>query len=164
MTIAQALLAEWRHEAASTRKMLQAVPQDKLDWSPHAKSMSLGHLAMHLGYAVHLFAPAILEHTNYVWSGQKQPEPATTEEIVAEFDKANAVVEKLLAAVTPETLAVEWSFGPKEKPFMAMPRGAALRGFVFSHMIHHRGQLSVYLRLLDVKVPGMYGPSADEKI
>jgi uncharacterized damage-inducible protein DinB len=159
-----ALLAEWEHEAASTRKILEKVPQDKLEWRPHAKSMTLGHLAYHLAFAVNIFGPAIFKHANYQWAGGKQPEPQSTQEILDAFDAANEQTKELLRAAKPEDFGVLWSFGPVEKPFMQMPRGAAARAFIFSHMIHHRGQLSVYLRLLDVPVPGMYGPSADEKM
>lgn len=164
MTIAQQYLAEWQHEAASTRKILAAVPESKLDWKPHPKSMSLGYLAMHLGYAVELFADAIGNHTQYEWGGKRQPETASKQEILEMFEEADAAMRKQLEKATPESLGAMWHFGPKEKPIMSMPKGAAFRAFVFSHMIHHRGQLSVYLRLLDVNVPGMYGPSADEKM
>jgi uncharacterized damage-inducible protein DinB len=164
MTIAQNLLAEWQHEAASTRKMLAALPEDKLEWTPHEKSMKLGYLAYHLGYAVELFAEAIGNHTHYEWSGKRQSDPATKEEILQMFERADAEIRKQLEKANSEWLATMWHFGPKEKPFMSMPREAAIRAFIFSHMIHHRGQLSVYLRLTGVSVPGMYGPSADEKM
>jgi uncharacterized damage-inducible protein DinB len=164
MTSPQELLAEWKHEAVSTRKMLERVPEDKLNWKPHEKSMTLGHLAMHLGYATDIFGPAIFEHEHYMWAGKKQEEPTSTQDILHCFDKANAQLQHFLEKATEKDLQVMWSFGPKEKPYMTMPRGAAIRAFLFSHLIHHRGQLSVYLRLADVQVPGMYGPSADEKM
>jgi uncharacterized damage-inducible protein DinB len=163
MTV-QALTAEWKNEAASTRKMLAQVPTDKLEWRPHEKSMTLGFLAMHLGFATAVFADAVFEHEVYQWQGAKQDEPTSTEDILAKWDEGNALLLEKLANAKDADLAVTWTFGPKENPFMVMPRGAAARTFLFSHLIHHRGQLSVYLRLLDVKVPGMYGPSADEKM
>jgi uncharacterized damage-inducible protein DinB len=164
MQINLAFLAEWEHEAAQTRKMLEKVPTDKLEWRPHPKSMTLGHLAFHLGSAVDYFVPAIFETDNFQWSGYKQPEPESTQDILDMFDKANAKMKHALQHAKPEDFVVMWTFGPKEKPFMQLPRGAAVRAFLISHSIHHRGQLSVYLRLLDVPVPGMYGPSADEKM
>lgn len=156
------LLAEWKHEAVQTRKMLAVVPEDRLDWRPHAKSMTLGHLAMHLGFATDVFTDGIFHHDVYTWAGGKQPEPTTVQEILHRFDAANAALAKELEHVSPEALGKVWIFGTVEKPYMTMPRAAAVRMLLFSHLIHHRGQLSVYLRLLDVKVPGMYGPSADE--
>ena len=158
------LLTEWKHEAVQTRKMLAAVPNDKLNWKPHEKSMTLGHLAMHLASATSVFTPAIFKHDVYAWAGGKQPEPESVQDILHLFDTASAELAKELEHVSPEALGKIWIFGTVEKPYFTMSRAAAVRQFLFSHTIHHSGQLSVYLRLLDVNVPGMYGPSADEKM
>ena len=152
MTTVETLLAEFDEEMASTRKMLERVPDDKLTWKPHEKSSTLGKLANHVG--------AIPVGIAFVITGQgsKPSEAATTLELLEAFDKRVAVAREALAGTSEDHLAGTI----RVTPVVTKTRGAASNWWL-NHMIHHRGQLSVYLRLLDVSVPGMYGASADEK-
>ncbi len=153
MTIGQTLLPEFDREMASTRRMLECVPDGKFDWSPHRKSYTLGKLANHVA-VIPAFAAMI------VYGQGKLPAEAQSQaELLALLDANAAAGHGALAGVGDEHLLTAVPVAPDR----SMPRSEILRMRVLSHMIHHRGQLSVYLRLLDSAVPGMYGPSADEK-
>ena len=160
MSIA-ALTQEFEQEAATTRRVLQRVPSDKLAWVPHAKSMSIGKLAMHLASAPAFISGWGLEDV-FHFSPNPTPLPASTDEILAAHDAGVATVKKNLSTIGDAGLSAMWTAKAGDKTLMTMPKGALLRTLVLNHTVHHRGQLSVYLRLLDVLVPSIYGPSADE--
>jgi len=144
------LLSEFDLEMANTRKILECVPEDRFLWAPHQKSSRLGELANHLA-AMPCLATAVIDG-----SAKRMPDTDSKAGLLEVFDKNLAAARKAIAGTSDDHLAAAI-------PAIGMTRGAVLRSRVMSHMIHHRGQLSVYLRLLDVPVPGMYGPSADEK-
>jgi uncharacterized damage-inducible protein DinB len=158
------LIAEFDHEAQTTRKHLERLPEDKLDWRPHHKSFTAAGLASH-----------ITEMVSWIEAILKQDEidfnPATYKPYVATslagllktFDDNVAKGKQALAAATDDTLNQPWRLKIMGRVQVEKPRAAAIRDFALSHLIHHRGQFSVYLRLLDVPVPGSYGPSADEQ-
>jgi uncharacterized damage-inducible protein DinB len=162
MAIKDGLLAEFDHEVGTTRKLLERIPDEKLSWKPHAKSMSLGGLATHLSQLPH-WGGTILNDAAFDLAGapphlQEKPSRA---EILAAFD-ANTRQTRAWLDRTDAELVAPWSLKRGGQEVFTMPRVAAFRSFVLYHMVHHRGQLSVYLRLNDVPVPAIYGPSADE--
>jgi uncharacterized damage-inducible protein DinB len=162
MALKDAFIAELKHESGLTKKMLERVPFDKQDWKPHDKSMSLGKLATHVADIPHWISSIIhIDEFNF----QKDYKPfnaSTSEEMLVVYqntlDKAIADLENM----SDEDFKKSWTVKNGDQVMFSMPKIVAMRGWAFSHMIHHRGQLSVYLRLLDVPVPGMYGPTADE--
>ena len=162
MTIAQSLAPEFEHEAATTRKVLERLPEARFAWQPHAKSMSLHDLAAHVAN-IFAWGPMTLTTNELDVAGPFEPRRfATTAALLAEFDKNVAEYRTALAKATDADLFASWTFRAGPKVFFTQPKVAVLRGFVMNHLIHHRGQLSVYLRLLDVPVPSIYGPSADD--
>ncbi|MEP6763238.1 MAG: DinB family protein [Gemmatimonadaceae bacterium] len=162
MRIVDIMLGEYTHEAASTRKILERVPADKGDWKPHEKSMSLSQLAVHLMDLAKWTAMTVETTELNFADGYQMPAFTTTEALLAEFDKNVGASKAALMKATDEDLEVVWSLKNGGHTILAMPRGQCLRSMCFNHTVHHRGQLSVYLRLVGVPVPGMYGPSADE--
>jgi uncharacterized damage-inducible protein DinB len=162
MSIAQSLLPEFDLEMANTRKMLERVPDGKFDFKPHAKSMTLGRLAAHTSDMA-LWAATSLKTERLDMTGEeKQFAPTTRQEILDAFDKSVAEARAALASLSDEDFAKTWTFTYKGKQVFSMPRVAVFRSTVLNHLIHHRAQLGVYLRMNDVAIPGMYGPSADE--
>ncbi len=161
MTYSEAYLPEFDHEMANTRKLLDCVPDDKLGWKPHAKSMSLGKLATHIAELVEWGALVVNEDKLDLGTWSRPQDPTTTAGLTDLLDKNAVASRQAIAAATDEHLAETWTLLAGGHTIFAMQRGQVLRGVVLSHVIHHRGQLSVYLRLLDVPIPGMYGPSAD---
>jgi uncharacterized damage-inducible protein DinB len=166
MALNQALLPEFDMEYANTRKMIERVPDDKLAWKPHEKSFSLGDLATHLT-ELPLWMTVIFEQDSFDVAppdGKKQQRSkvASRQEILAMFDKSVAAARSVLERATDEKLMQPWSLLKAGQTLFTMPKIAIVRSFVMNHTIHHRAQLGVYLRLNDVPVPGMYGPSADE--
>jgi uncharacterized damage-inducible protein DinB len=160
--LSQALLPEFDHEMANTRKSLERVPDDKLSFKPHAKSATLGGLATHLA-TINGWAEAILSQDSFdVSTAPPTPALKSRAEILAEFDKNVAAARKNIAGATDAQLFKPWALLANGKTVFSMPRIAVLRGFILNHTIHHRAQLGVYLRLNDVPVPSIYGPSADE--
>ena len=155
------LVQEFEMEAATTRRVLERVPSDKLAWTPHARSMSLGRLAMHLAIAPGFISGWPIGDT-FEFSGDPTPTPASTAEIVAAHDNGVQRVKDNLQTIGDAGLATSWTATAGGKTLMSMPKAAVLRALLMNHTYHHRGQLSVYLRLLDVPVPAIYGPSADE--
>ncbi len=160
------LVAEYDREIAKTRKMLEAIPGDAdFNFKPHPKSMSLGRLAGHLtdfagDWAVDSLLKDKLEFgPDHKWEPFV---PTSTEEILKKFDQKLPAVHAALAATTPEKWDQNWQFIYAGQKFIDSPRHQVFREMVMSHMIHHRAQMGVYLRLLGAKVPGAYGPSADE--
>ncbi|MBI4886867.1 MAG: DinB family protein [Acidobacteria bacterium] len=163
MAIVDALLPEFDREMTTTRTVLERVPEDKFDWKPHAKSFSLGALASHVA-ALPDWGTETLTRTAFDVGGDQRPPaaPASKQALLASFDRTAAAARAALAGKTDAELTAIWSLTRNGKTLFSMPRTTVLRSFVFSHLIHHRGQLTVYLRLLDVPVPSIYGPSADE--
>jgi uncharacterized damage-inducible protein DinB len=159
--IKDGLLAEFDHEIGTTRKLLERLPDEKLAWKPHAKSMSLGGLGTHVAN-LPLWAGTILNEPSFdLANDTRAPEQPSRAAILTTFD-ANATRARGWMDKTDAEYAGRWSLLRGGQEVFSLPRIAALRSFVFSHIIHHRGQLSVYLRLNDIAVPAIYGPSADE--
>jgi uncharacterized damage-inducible protein DinB len=166
MAVKDAFIAEMKHEASLTKKMLEKVPLDKKDWKPHEKSMSLGRLATHVAETTH-WASDIhhIDDFNFLKNYNFNPRvAASTEELLEIFQSNLSDAINDLSAMTDEDFNKTWTVRRGEQIMFQTPKKVAIRGWAFSHLIHHRGQLSVYLRLLDVPVPGMYGPSADERM
>ncbi len=166
MSIGQSLLPEFDQEMANTRKTLERIPDDKLDWKAHPKSFSIGAVATHLSQ-LPMWAKMTIEVDELDIQPPGAPpykmELLTSRAAILEhFDRSLAAARALLAAATDERLLANWTLLMTAKVMFRMPRIAVLRGMVMNHMIHHRAQLGVYLRLNDVAVPALYGPSADE--
>jgi len=165
MLIRDALLPEFDLEAANTRKVLERVPEDKLDWRPHPKSFTMAELATHLA-DIPGWLPYTLGGDSVDIGDPNGPKPdppsKSTKELVARFDKQIAAARAALAAAENGVFGQPWSLKAGGKVIFTLPKVAVVRAFVMSHTIHHRGQLTVYLRLNDVPVPSVYGPSADE--
>lgn len=165
MSIAQTLLPEFDREMANTRKLLECVPDGKWDWKPHPKSMTLGRLAGHVaelpGWATNTIRLSVLKIDPA--DGSFQAFFANSrQDLLATFDKNVAEAREAIAGATDDHLHQIWSLEFSGKTVMSMPRAAVLRSVVMNHLIHHRAQLGLFLRLNDVAIPGMYGPSADE--
>jgi uncharacterized damage-inducible protein DinB len=162
MKMIDALLAEMDQEAESTRRVLARVPESQLAWRPHAKSMSLGQLALHVatipGSVAELAAPdTVLEPPQFV-----QREASTAAELIPALDASLAKARQLLGQFDDEALAATWRLMHGNTELMAMPRAAVIRAIMLNHWYHHRGQLLVYLRMHNVPLPSVYGPTADE--
>jgi len=155
------LLAELDTEAKTTRRVLERVPEAKLAWKPHPKSSSLGQLALHTaqvpGALARILSPDVFTIVPF---GQAQPTKAA--ELFAGLDDGVASARVFLTGLTPERATATWTLVNGDKQIMAGPRIGFVRALMFNHWYHHRGQISVYLRLLDVSVPSVYGPTADE--
>ena len=162
MGLSDMLLPEFEHEMANTRRTLERVPEDKFDWQPHAKSTSLGGLATHLGN-IPVWGGTILNEASFdLAAAPPNLEPkASRRDILAFFDESTKTTRGAMDKSDPEYLQV-WTLKRAGQEMFSMPRLAAFRTFVLYHLVHHRGQLSVYLRLNDVPVPPIYGPTADE--
>jgi uncharacterized damage-inducible protein DinB len=162
MSIKDALLADYDHEMGTTRRLLERLPEDKLAWKPHEKSMSLGGLATHLSTIPH-WAGTILNDAFFdlATAPPNQAEKTSCAEILAAFDETRARTRAWMDKTDAEYNAA-WTLKRGGQQMFSLPRVAAFRSFVLHHIIHHRGQLSVYLRLTGVPVPAIYGPSADE--
>ena len=162
MALVDALLPEFDHEISTTRKLLERVPDDRLTWKPHAKSMSLGGLATHLSN-IPWWGEVTLAQSEFDTAGVvTQPEGTSRAEILATFDRNASRTRSLLSGTSDAGLMAPWALKRDDQTIFSMPKAAVWRSFVLSHLVHHRGQMSVYLRLLDVPVPSIYGPSADE--
>jgi uncharacterized damage-inducible protein DinB len=161
MSMTDALLKEFDTEAGTTRRVLERVPSDKLAWKPHPKSMSLGELAMHTAMTPGVICGWATEDEKK-FSSEKAPVATSTEDIVAAHDRSVQQVKEIVGGLGDAGLLADWKATMNGAPIFAMPKGALVRAIAFNHWYHHRGQLSVYLRLLDVPVPSIYGPSADE--
>ncbi len=164
MTISETLLPEFDQEMANTRALLECVPEEKFAWKPHEKSMTMGRLASHIAempsWAVYTINQDNLELT----PGMKPFIAATKKELLDTLAGHTGAARAAIAGATDEQLGKIWSLIYGGHAVLTMPRAAVLRTMVFSHIIHHRGQLGVYLRLNDIPIPGMYGPSADAKM
>ena len=161
MSIITALLLELEQEAETTRRVLERVPGDRLSWKPHAKSMSLGQLALHIalvpGAVAQLSTQAQVPPPQFI-----HPEPASAAELIPALDKSIQQATEVLRGMDDAALGRTWRVVDGDREVMAVPVGGLLRSIMLNHWYHHRGQLSVYLREVGVPVPSIYGPSADE--
>jgi uncharacterized damage-inducible protein DinB len=166
MSIGQSLVGEFEHEAATTRKCLEHIPQDKFGWKPHEKSMTVGELGGHIadmtGWATVTMTMDVFDMHPKDGPAWESPKPQTVAALLNYYDKGVAEAKKQILAADDAKYMANWSLANGGNILMTMPRAAVMRSFVMNHIVHHRGQLSVYLRQLDVKVPSIYGPSADE--
>jgi len=159
-----ALIAELKNEANNTRKILAKVPQEKFAWKPHDKSMTIGRLAAHIA-EIPVWVNRTLEANEFDFGGAPMLR-GTYEDSAAllrVFEEKQAAAVSALQNASDEILGEQFVVRRGEQIAFQMPRKVMIRNFAFNHLVHHRGQLSVYLRLLDIAVPGMYGPSADER-
>lgn len=162
MPLKDAFIAELKHESTLTKKMLERVPFDKQDWKPHEKSMTLGKLASHVADIAHWISD-IINIDEFDFTQHYKPFLASsTEDMINFCEQTTAGAVADLEKMTDEDFNKMWVVKSGDKVYFNLPKGVAIRGWGLSHLYHHRGQLSVYLRLLDVPVPGMYGPTADE--
>ncbi len=164
MAIKDFLLPEYDNEMATTRKVLERVPLAEAQWKPHAKSMSMGDLAAHIteipgwvGTIVNASFVDLAADSEHVRTGY-----ATTGELLAAFDRNVAKARAVIDSKSDAEMMESWSLKKGEAVLLSMPKAGVLRSFLLNHLIHHRGQLSVFIRLKDVPVPMIYGPSADE--
>lgn len=165
MSIATSFIGELKQEAAITRKLLERVPMDKCDWKPHEKSMSIGRLATHIAETIHWIS-VILGPDQFDFAAN----PAPVRHVAADNAELINILEtnlekaiQSLSAATEADFEKDWIIMRGEQEIMRSKKKVAIRAWGISHQVHHRGQLSVFLRLLDVPVPGIYGPSADER-
>jgi uncharacterized damage-inducible protein DinB len=162
MPLADMFIKELELEAKTTRRVLERIPDDKLAWKPHVKSMTLRQLAQHVA-TIPGGISAMARHDGYDVEKFSEPPPLeTTAAIVAAFDESVAQAKADLAATDDAAMMKGWSCRMGGNPIMTIPRIGVFRTMLLNHLYHHRGQLTVYLRLLDVPVPSIYGPSADE--
>ena len=167
MSIVQTLQPEFDHEMANTRRLLEVVPAADAAWKPHPKSSSLGDLAAHIA-TLPRWARLVLEQPELDLGSPANASIAkvpftTVPELLEQFDRHVREARAALASVTDAAMGVTWTLKNRGTTIFSMPRAAVVRGFILSHMIHHRGQLSVYLRLRDVPLPSLYGPTADTR-
>jgi uncharacterized damage-inducible protein DinB len=167
MTIGQSMLPEFDQEMQSTRKVLERVPDDKWDWKPHEKSGTVGWYTWHIsnlpGWTTMTIKVQELDVAPKNGAPPAQPKPENRQQALAQFDKDVAEARTALSTVSDADMMANWSLLMGGQNIFTMPRVAVLRGMVMNHLIHHRGQLTVYFRMLDIPVPGLYGPSGDEK-
>lgn len=163
MALNESLIAELKQEAANTRKMLERATEKSFAWKPHEKSMTLGGLAQHLAEIPMWVGVSVdQDELDFAKSDYKPKTATTTEELLKTFDENLENAVKSLKNASDEKLMGTWTMRNGEKIYFTMPKTAVVRYFVLNHSIHHRGQLSVYLRLLDVPLPQIYGPTADD--
>ncbi|HEY3838987.1 MAG TPA: DinB family protein [Bryobacteraceae bacterium] len=160
---AKSIAAELQREAGTTRRVLERVPADKLTWKPHAKSMTLGQLANHIalipGQLSQIAQVDVFDASNAKFI---PPQPESVQELLATLDTGVKSAEEFAGGLSDSALDAPWRMVAGGKEIMSMPRVDFMRAILLNHWYHHRGQLSVYLRLLDVAIPSIYGPSADE--
>jgi uncharacterized damage-inducible protein DinB len=164
MAIRDALLPEFDHEMGTTRRLLERVPDETLTWKPHARSMTLGRLATHLAELPGWARTVIRDDFFDIKPGEYTPTSlGARAEILALFDQNVSAARALIASMGDGEMMATWTLRSDGRDVFTLPKAAALRSFLMNHLIHHRGQLSVFLRLQDVPVPPIYGPSADER-
>jgi len=169
MSISATVLPEFDREMATTRTMLERVPDDRAEWTPHVKSWNMGQLASHIGNLprlglITMEADELDVSPSSGSNGASTPVFETTENLIRTFDENVQRARAAIEAASDSDMMEPWSLRRAGKTIWTLPRAAVLRSFILSHMIHHRGQLSVYLRLNDVPLPPVYGPSADTKV
>jgi uncharacterized damage-inducible protein DinB len=161
MAIADTMLMEMDMEEKTTQRVLERIPENKLTWKPHPKAYSLGQLAMHIAVAQGRVATAAVEDV-HEFGPTAPPEPKNRQEIMDAFAASNAHAKQVVKSFDDARMASTWTLKKNGKVVMSVPRVAFLRAIMMNHIYHHRGQLSVYIKLLDLPVPSIYGPSADE--
>ena len=161
MPIADSIVMEIDQEAKTTQRVLDRIPEDKLAWKPHPKSYSLGQLALHTARAQGALVAAASQDT-FAIGDMSQPAPASKKEIMDALAQGTASAKQTMATMDDARLMGTWTLTKNGSVLLSMPRIGFIRAIAMNHIYHHRGQLSVYLRLLDVPVPSIYGPSADE--
>ncbi|SRR5689334_18052966 len=161
MPIGQSMIPEFDQEMATTRRVLERVPSDKGTWKPHEKSFSIGHLAQLVARMPGWITLAV-KHPKLDLSQATPYSYETTDTLLADFDRNVREGRDALASATDEQMGNPWSLTMGDKTLMTLPTGVVIRQNI-SHLVHHRGQLTVYLRLLDIPVPSVYGPTADER-
>ena len=162
MRIVDSILAELDQEAKTTRRVLERVPTDRLGWKPHPKSMTLGQLALHIAQVPGNIAGFVAGPVLEMPSEFQQAAATSTTEVLSALDQSLAKAKDVLNGLDDATMTSMWALKAGGKTVMSMPRLAVVRSIMLNHWYHHRGQMSVYLRELDVAVPSIYGPSADE--
>jgi uncharacterized damage-inducible protein DinB len=162
MPISELLVTEWDQEGANTRKALERVPAEKWDWKPHPKSGTLGWMASHIATLPH-FAITTIKTSEFEIEGGERPKVDGHSRLLPVFDEQLKKGHDAIAGVTDEQLREIWTLKWKGQVLFAMPKYNVVRGMCFNHIIHHRAQLTMYLRTLDIPVPALYGPSADEQ-
>jgi uncharacterized damage-inducible protein DinB len=165
MAINQALIGELEHEAATSRKILERIPESAWGWKPHDKSMDMKQLATHVT-EMWGWTKAAIDHPelDFAATPYEQYDAKSTQDLLDFHDKTVAEAKEALGRATDDVMMQPWSLRKGEDIYFTMPKVQVLRAMVFNHIIHHRGQLSVYLRENDIPVPSIYGPSADEQI
>lgn len=166
MALIDALLPEFDREMGQTRKLLERVPDGQFDWRPHPTSVTLGRLAEHLT-EMPLWASTTMTQGSLEMTTERPPgyqRPATRDAVLAMFDANLKAGRSNLSGKTDAEFLAPWTLTAAGKEVFTMPKVAVMRNFVLNHMVHHRGQLSVYLRMLGVKIPSIYGPSGDERM
>jgi uncharacterized damage-inducible protein DinB len=161
MSIAQMLMSEFEEQAPVTRRFLERLPEDKLTWKPHAKSMTAGQLALHLAIVPSGVLQAVQRLSAPV-PDFKFPEPASLEEVLKAHDAGIEKIRELLPTFDDAAMETKWALTAGEQVVFSAPRGKFLRDVMLNHWYQHRGQFGVYLRLLNIAVPSSWGPSADE--
>ncbi len=162
MTLAQIFWTEVKHESANTRKLLEVIPFDKADFKPHEKSMSLMQLSKHVTEITGWWKECLVnDELDFAKDSGKRKEINSIEELLAHHDTLVANAEKILSNMPDEEFAKPWTMRSGEHIFFTMPKAAVVRTWCLNHLYHHRGQLTVYLRLLNIPLAGMYGPTAD---
>ena len=161
MTIAELLLPEFDQDMAATRRVLERVPDDKLTWRPHARARTLGELALHIaqvpGNVAQIAAQSQVQAPKF-----SDPSPRRASELIPALDQSVAKAKSLLGGMDDAAMMSTWRMMHGDRELLAIPRVAFLRSVLLNHWYHHRGQLTVYLKELDVPIPSVYGPSADE--
>ena len=164
MLLIETLLPEFDHEIAMTKRVFERIPNEALPWKPHQKSMSLGVLATHISTIPHWATLTFTQSEFNIPNNEKTSTATSQAELLVKLDQHSKEARSLLVGKSDAELMAPWSLKYNRQIIFTMPKASFLRKFVFSHLIHHRGQLSVYLRLKEVPIPSIYGASADEKI
>lgn len=162
-SIVHIAFGDFESEMNNTRKVLERVPEDKFGWRPHPKSMTLAHLAYHIA-SLPWFAEVAINTDEYDMAGWKpDPDPTSRQQILDKFDSTFTAAKAALGKLSQDDLAKPWSLKMGDQVFFTLSKAEVLRTFAINHIVHHRAQLLVYLRSVDVPIPGLYGPSADEQ-
>ncbi|MGH9197627.1 MAG: DinB family protein, partial [Acidimicrobiia bacterium] len=162
MSLVDPFIAELEQEAAVTKRVLERVPTDRLGWKPHPKSMSLGELALHVATTPGGVAEIIRTNEREMPDFRQRPSPGSTDEVLSALAESIGKAKEILSSFDDDSVKTTWRLTAGGREILATPRIGVIRSILLNHWYHHRGQLSVYLRLLDVPVPSIYGPSADE--
>lgn len=163
MTIAEVLLADYDHEIEGTRKTLKLIPTDKADYKPHEKSMPMGRLAEHVARLAE-FGSLVLADTDLDMATHKWPDFQfkDADQLLKHLNESSVTLKSTLSGMSDQALQKPWALKMGEQTIVSLPRYVAFRTMFLNHLVHHRAQLGVYLRLLNIPIPGLYGPSADE--